>query len=247
MHFAEAEEAINKIVEMGEPQTVEGGDAAADNLRSKAKPEAEAVVIITHERDGQYHMLSEVGEKSSAWFLSQTAVLNRIHQAAKITWQPEAFLRFASTLAPVADEQAAEKAFGTLMWTIAQSGLTVLDSRVAAAVFGGIIDQAQLTIAEQHSAYDQVLADKYGSTQALMAQVPELDRPLVALQLANERAEKESALRIAAQEATALAKSQAARAESELEALQKFRKKLQQKQNEAAQRKRKNRSRKKGR
>ena len=245
LHFAEADEAINKIVEIADRQAAEGSDATAEELRGKAKPEAEAVVIITHERDGQYHMLSEADEKSSAWFLSQTAVLNRVHQGAKITWQPEAFLRFASTLAPVADEQAAEKAFGTLMWTIAQSGLTVLDSRVAATVFGGIIDQAQLTIAEQHSAYDQVLADKYGSTQAVMEQAPALDRPLVALQLANERAERESAMRVAAQDSAAQAKSRAARAESELEELQRFRKKLQAKQNEATQRKRKNRSRKK--
>ncbi|HZZ14830.1 MAG TPA: hypothetical protein VFE08_02590, partial [Candidatus Sulfotelmatobacter sp.] len=215
-----------------------------DDLRNKAKPEAEAVVIIAHERDGQYHMLSGAGEKSYAWFLSQTAVLNRIHEGARITWQPEAFLKFASTLAPATDEQAAEKAFGTLVWTIAQSGLTVLDDRVAATVFGGIIDQARLTISEQHSAYDQVLADKYGSAQALMGQVPALDRPLAALQLANERAEKESAVRVVAQDAAAKAKSRAERAESELEQLHKFRKKMQEKQSEAAQRKRRNRSRK---
>jgi hypothetical protein len=244
-HFAEADDAIGRIVEIFEQRTTEGVGADVEELRSKAKPEAEAVVIVTHERDGEYHMLSQAGKKSSAWFLSQTAVLNKIRQGPKITWQPEAFLRFASTLIPITDEKAAEKAFGTLMWSIAQSGVTVLDSRVATRVFGGIIDQAQLTISEQHIAYDQVLADKYGSSEMLMEQVPALDRPLVALQLANERAERESAMRVTAQAIAAEEKTRAARAEAELADLQKFRKKLQEKQNQAAQRKRKNRSRKK--
>jgi hypothetical protein len=244
-HFAEADEAINKIVDMVEHHATEGGEAAGDDVRGKAKPEAEAVVIVTHERDGQYHMLSDSGNKSYAWFLSQTALLNKIHQGTKITWQPEAFLKFASTLAPATDELAAEKAFGTLMWVIAQSGLTVLDDRIASSVFGGIIDQALLTISDQHAAYDQVLADKYGSTQTLIEEVPPLDRPLVALQLANERAEKESLMRVAAQNAATEAQGRARRAESELENLQRFRKKLQVKQSEAAGRKRKNRSKKK--
>src|SRR5947209_1362472 len=116
-------------------------------------------------------MLSEDDQKSSAWFLSQTAVLNKVYPGQRITWQPEAFLRFASTLIPIATEEAAEQAFSTLMWTIAQSGVTVLDSRVAARAFGGIIDQAKLTISEQHSAYDQVLADKYGTSETLMEKV----------------------------------------------------------------------------
>jgi|ERR1039457_5363968 hypothetical protein len=245
-HLAEAEKLTNEIIDMSERRFAEGHSVDPDDLRRKAKPEAEALLIIEHERDGQYHMLSGKDIHSSAWFLSQTALLNKLHQKSKITWHPEAFLRFANTVAPVADSDAAENAFNTLLWTIAQSGVTVLDDRVAVKVFGGIIDEARLTIAEQRGAYDQVLENKYGSLDQLLAQVKPLDSPLVALQLANERAERESAMRMAAQRSAAEESKRAAKAEAELESLKRFRQKLQMKQNQAKERKRKGRSQKKG-
>ena len=244
--YADSEGATAKLVEIAERRNnlPRGSDQSV--LEHKAKPEAEAFVIVSREREGKYHMLSQPGKPSSAWFVSQTGVINIIRPGMTITWQPEAFLRFASTLIPASEKDAAERAFSTLLWTIAQSGLTVLDDRLAVRVFGGIIDQAKLLISEQHTVYDEVLAEKYGTPiEKLIDEVPQLDRPLVALQLANERAERESVLRTVAVAIAAEEKHRAALAEAELAKLGKLRTKLKVKEQQAAARKRKNRARKK--
>ena len=182
-------------------------------------------------------------QEGQAWFLSQTAILNSICPGQKITWQPEAFMRFAATLAPVTDQDAADRAFETLLWSLAQSGVVVLDDRIAASVFGGVIDQAKLTIAEQHAAYDKALGAKYGEPiEKVLERVPALQQPLAALQLANERAAKESDLREMAQAVATEANRRAKRAEDELASVQRYKQKMQQKQNQALQRKRKGRS-----
>src|ERR1019366_7542375 len=111
-------------------------------------------VIVSHERNGDYRMASASGKPSPAWFLSSTSSLNRVQTGLRITWPPESFLRFATTVVPASDQETADRAFETLLWTIAESGLTVLDERVALGVFGGIVDQAQLIVSDQHTAYD---------------------------------------------------------------------------------------------
>jgi hypothetical protein len=239
--YAEAEGYIESITRAFESRT-SGGDEA-EELRRKAAPEAEAAVIVLHERDGRYHMLSNADRQSPAWFLSQTAILNSICPGPKITWQPEAFMRFAATLAPVTDQGAADRAFETLLWSLAQAGVVVLDDRIAASVFGGVIDQAKLTIAEQHAAYDKALGAKYGEPiEKVLERVPALQQPLAALQLANERADKESELREIAQAVASEANKRAKRAETELASVQRYQQKMQQKQMQAQQRKRKARS-----
>jgi hypothetical protein len=161
----------------------------------------------------------------------------------KITWQPEAFFRFAATLAPASDQDTANRAFETLLWGLAQSGVTVLDDRIASAVFGGIIDQAKLSIIQQHAAYEESLSRKYGeSIESVLERVPRLQQPLAALQLANERAESESGLKFVAQAIAKEAVKRAETAETELSQVQRFRRKLLDKQDRAAKRKRKARS-----
>jgi SIR2-like domain len=240
--FAEAEESRNKIVDL-----VPGSNAMSSEevaaLIIKAKPEAEVHVIVSHERDGKYRILSEAGKSSQAWFISSTSILNRVQSDLKITWPPESFLRFASTLLPTTDQETAERAFETLLWTIAQSGLTVLDDRIAVKVFGGVIDQSRLLITDQHASYDRALADKYGTdVGTVLDQVPPLYRPLAALQLANEKAQKEEAGRQAALTVAADERGRVAKAEAELGELKQFRTKLEKKKTQAEQKRRKNRS-----
>lgn len=126
----------------------------------KAKPEAEALLITTKERSGAYFMLSSPGTSSPAWFVSDTSVLNLVERTSlRITWQPEAFLRFASTLSAGGDSAAASRAFDSLLWGLAQSGLSLLDEKDAEKVFGGIIDQAIIDIKEMR---DMVRKDAGG-------------------------------------------------------------------------------------
>jgi hypothetical protein len=141
---------------------------------------------------------------------------------------------------PTSGQEDADRAFETLVWGLAQSGVTVLDDRIAGAVFGSVIDQAKLTISQQHAAYEQALARKYGeSIERALERVPRLQQPLAALQLANERAETESNLRLAAQALASEAVKRAGTLEKELVEIQRFRKKMEQKKAEASKRKRK--------
>jgi hypothetical protein len=245
--YAEASTFTEHIVDAGTRSSAgaRSRDDHAD-LYKKAKPEAEALAVVLHERDGKYHMLSAAGQPSNAWFLSQTAILNSIRSGPKITWHPEAFIRFASTLAPTSDQDAANRAFEVLLWSLAQSGVTVLDERVAASVFGGVIDEARLNIREQHKLYEEVLGAKYGeSLEKVLEHVPPLYQPLAALQLANETAARESELRAQAQTVSAEAVKRATVAEAELSNVQRYRRKLREKQEEGQKRKRKARSKKK--
>jgi hypothetical protein len=121
-----------------------------------------------------------------------------------------------------------------------------LDERVAAGVFGGVIDEARLSIREQHKAYEEVLGAKYGqSMEEVLERVPAVHQPLAALQLANERAARESELRAKAQAVAAEAVKRATVAEDELSTVQRYRRKLQEKHKKGQKRKRKARSQKK--
>ena len=71
------------------------------DLYKKAKPEAEALIIVLRERSGDFYILSQPEHQSPAWFISHTSMLNAlVTSASRITWQPEAFLRFAATVYP---------------------------------------------------------------------------------------------------------------------------------------------------
>jgi hypothetical protein len=212
-------------------------------LYKKAKPEAEALVVVLGERSGHFHMLSNPSQESHAWFISETSSLNKVIPGSRITWRPEAFLRFLATLAATADQSAADRAFETLVWSLAQSGVTVLDDRVVASVFGGVIDQAKLTIQDEHIAYEQVLSSKYGEPiPDILDRVPAPQQPLAALQLANERAGIEAQLRSSAQARAEEATKKAAAMETELQKVGQFRQKLKKKERQAEDRRRKSRA-----
>ena len=162
-------------------------DFSLEALR-KAKPEAEALVIIQEERDGNYHMLSGVGETSPAWFISNTSMLNILAAGDQpITWKPEAFLSFTTTLARPADAGSTERAFEAILWGCAQSGLSLVDERIIAAVFGGAIDQATVSLTEQDELYESTIGQKYGEPiESVLARIEPANKLLAAIQLTNE-------------------------------------------------------------
>lgn len=166
------------------------GEILDIEFERKAKPEAEALIIVLRERKGIYYVLSEKGQSSHSYFISGTSILNAIEEGEKITWQPDSFLRFASTLSPTIDSEAADEAFETLLWNLAQSGLSLLDEKEISAVFGGIIDQASLDILEQREMYAKTIEEKYGEPlESVMQRVKPMYRPLAAIQIAHEMAQ----------------------------------------------------------
>ena len=172
------------------------------DLDKKVNPEAEAYVIVKRERGGVYHILSSREEQSPSWFISDTSVLNMVEQGLRITWQPDAFLKFASTLSPAMDDESANQSFEMLLWAFAQAGLSLLDEKTVMSVFGGVIDQARISIIEQRQLYGSVMAEMYGeSPDAVFARITPVHQPLAAIQLAHEIAQTQ-ARRAAQAEAT---------------------------------------------
>lgn len=212
----------------------------------KSEPEAEAAVLVLRERKGDYHILSEEAVRSPAWFISNTAVLNTLERGDPITWRPEAFVRFASTLFPETDQDAAERAFETLVWSVAQTGLTVVEHDVAERVFGSAIDQATINFRNEQEAYAKVLAEEYPDIeQTFLANVTPADRPMVGIQLAYQAAMKESQKREVAEAQRDAALREKKALEEEVGPLRRFAKKLRNKRSKAKQRKRRDRSRRK--
>lgn len=232
-----------KIVDIREDK-IKSDDPSYD-AKKKSMPESEALVIVLNERNGTYYMLSDPTEKSSSWFISGTSILNLIAsnitgETTSITWQPEAFLNFASTISPPQSAQAADQAFNVLLWSVAESGISLIDEDKISEVFKGIIDQAKLNVEHQSQLYNETLKQKYGeSAEAILARLPGSSRPLAATQFAYEIAEKEAARAERAEKIASEETKKAKVAEKQLVELKRFEKKLSTKKAKAKKQRRK--------
>ena len=249
---AEYEKYTKKIMETREniqsKADYKGADLTDNDLYNKAQPEAEALMIVKRERDGSFYIISDQNTESPSWFISRTSILNTIEEDTKITWQPEAFLGFASTLSLPADMStvASDWAFETLLWNLAQSGLNLLDEKIINGVFGGIIDQATIKISEQRKIYKETIEEKYGeSIESVMGRLHPSDRPLAAIQLANEMAQSE-AIRAKQSEGRMSEESKRADiAEKKLKEVERYRKKMEAKKDKGRRKAKKQKSKKK--
>jgi hypothetical protein len=177
---------IARIWDEHHSRAVQGTNNERDSYE-KAGPEAEALLIVENERAGRYHALSESG--SNSWFISYTSILNLV-VGSKITWQPDAFLSFASTLCNVTSPEAANQAFEVVLMGLAQSGLSVLDDDLIARVFGAPIDQVKLSLAALKDSYTNTIESKYGeSLESVISRIRPTEQPLAVVQLSKEIAE----------------------------------------------------------
>jgi hypothetical protein len=189
----------------------------------KAEPEAEAFVIVTKERGGDYYMLTEEGQESPAWFISNTAMLNLLSPDYPVTWRPESFLSFTTTLAQPQDSRSTERAFETILWNCAETGLSLIDERIVSQVFGGVIDQVTLSLREEAQIYEDTLGKKYGeSVDAILERISPANKLLAAVQLNNERTQLQERLKREADARAAEAARRASKAEKKLSEVGKF-------------------------
>ena len=217
------------------------------DFHKKAEPEAEVFMIVKKERAGDYNLLSELDQESPAWFISQTSMLNLIEPGNQVTWQPEAFLRFTSTLAPSTDRDSADRAFEILLLAFGQAGVSVLGDKTIELASIGMIDQAVLKIDELTELYERVLSKKYAETpQSIFERIKPGRRPIAAIQLASEIAEAEAQDREIAEIRAREASARATRAEKELESLEGVKGKIVEKRRKQARRARQRKSRSKG-
>ncbi|MEP7288453.1 MAG: SIR2 family protein [Chloroflexota bacterium] len=199
--FSEREEQTQKIVDLRLKYSTSLDDNQYQqelDFSKKAQPEAEALIIIRAERYGQYHIMSQPDQSSPSWFISDTSLLNITEEgqnavSPRITWQSEAFLRFASTLVPANEEQASAQAFETILLGIAKSGISVLDEQFIENTLGSSIDQTNLPWDDVRQMYEETLREEYAeSFESIMARTPPSKRPLAAIQLANQAAQVKS-------------------------------------------------------
>lgn len=209
-----------------EPRLTMDSDLPFDAYK-KAKPEAEAFNIVKRERDGDYYINSEKGHKNNSWFISYTSILNMIDPSNHITWPPQAFLSFASTLCNATDAELANQSFNRLVLGLAQSGLNLLDNDTIARVFGSVIDQAKLNIEQLRQEYQETLQSKYGEPiESVLARVNPAQYPLAAMQLANEVAITEGERRRIAEKQANEATQRVDELQKELRKVEKYRTKL---------------------
>lgn len=244
--YAEVEEYTSRISHVWEDKQPQRPTMYSDQLTDtyeKAKPEAEALIIVKKEREGLYYVISDEKQPSASWFISATSMLNIVEEGKRITWQPEAFLRFSSTLCDVSESQSVDYAFETLVLGLAQSGLNLLDEDILARVFAAAIDQTKLSIDELRQSYHDTMEEKYGEPpDSVIARLPLSYRPLALIQLTNEVQQVAEYKQQIAEEAERKATERADVAEKELERVKKYRLKLEAKRQRAKLRARKQKS-----
>lgn len=210
----------------------------------KAAPEAEVLQIINKEREGKYFILRGIEEPSDAWFISDTSMLNAIENGLRITWQPEAYLRFTSTLFPAVASESSDQAFEILLTELAKSGINLLDEKVIESVFSKLIDQAELNVSQQRSVYKQLVGDKYSDDPVhVMSRIAPIHRPLAAVQLANEVSRSAIERQQHADNYVERTRLELEKAKQKLAKVEKYRTKIQKREFENKRRKRKNKAR----
>jgi len=228
--YAEVEDYTLRIAGVWEDKKIQPVSVLSDQLTDayeKAKPEAEALIVVKRERQGKYHIISDEEQTSASWFISGTSILNLLEEGTRITWQPEAFLRFASTLYDISEAQSADYAFEILVLGLAESGLNLLDEDIVARVFGTTIDQTQLSMESLRQSYHDTLEEKYGEPpDSVIARIQPSYRPLALIQLTNEVQQVAEYRQQIAEVAKKKATERAEVAEKKLERVKKYQLKL---------------------
>ena len=187
----------------------------------KAKPEAEALVIVEGERSGALDILERKGEGSAAWFVSDTSVLNAVFEGGNATWQSVSFERHVGSFMHC--QGAEDVAFSSIVESIAQSGYTVIGKEALEKAFSHLIDESSLSISQERAMLDENLGNKYSeSVESVLNRLAPIDRPLAAAQLKSEALQEETRRREAADELRRKAEKKLSNAERELESVNKY-------------------------
>lgn len=187
----------------------------------KAKPEAEALVIVEGERSGALDILERKGEGSAAWFVSDTSVLNAVFEGGNATWQSVSFERHVGSFMHC--QGAEDVAFSSIVESIAQSGYTVIGKEALEKAFSHLIDESSLSISQERAMLDENLGNKYSeSVESVLNRLAPIDRPLAAAQLKSEALQEETRRREAADELRRKAEKKLSNAERELESVDKY-------------------------
>jgi hypothetical protein len=200
-------------------------------LDEKLPPEAEAAIVVLRERDGRYGVLAGTDEPSPSWFISATSIINVLENTLPITWQPESFLAFASTLIATAAEPSSDRAFEIVLSSIAESGMNPISEAAITTAFGVVIDQATLELGNQRAALSESLGTKYTeSPEEVLRRLPPSRRLLASLQISKELVDRQAMDLREAHERGGETTRRARKAEDELERVARLRRKVAERQ-----------------
>jgi Skp family chaperone for outer membrane proteins len=212
-------------------------------LDEKTPPEAEAAVVVVRERSGRFGIVSGVGHQSPSWFISATSVINALGDGRPITWQPEAFLAYGGTLVPSTMSASSDRAFEVILASIAQSGISPISEATIAEVFGSVIDQASIELEEQRDAMVEILGDKYGEKPGdVLRRLPPSRRLIATIQMSRELVDRQRELLDESRQGRVEVERAARKAQAELDAVDRYRKKVAERQALNERRKRQARS-----
>ena len=157
----------------------------------KAKPEAEALVVVEGERSRELDILELGGKRGAAWFVSDTSILNAVFEDGRATWPSIGFERHIGTL--MHGQGAEDVAFGSVVETIAQSGYAVIGQDALEKAFGHLIDESGLSFIQECAALDENLGGKYSeSVESVLGRLAPINRPLAAAQFRAEALQEEA-------------------------------------------------------
>lgn len=200
--------------------------AVIDRLLRKSDPEAEAVMIVRHERAGRYKVFG-AESLGQAWFISDSSFLNSLAPLHdRVTWKSEVFLRFAATLAPPNKNDAPEEAFEAILQAVATSGLSLLSEETIRSALGGAIEQARIDLAKQLEVYDTALAQRYAE---VVENTPPFERLGVTDQTVIAMLEKEREARASAEARLLAEEAKVKAAAKKLAEVEDFRKRMERK------------------
>jgi hypothetical protein len=231
---------VEKIELIGNSRINNGSIINEDDITSKAKPEAEALIIIEKERNGEFYINSDIGVQKQAWFISDTAMLNMLGGSSPYTWQTSSFIKFASTLFPDLSVKLENQAFETILLELAQSGVMLLEDKVIEEVFSKEINDSSVSIENQLPLYREISGKKYSERpEAVDKRLRKVYAPTAAVQLSELINQMTNEALKSSNAEVVYVNERLKKAEEELNKVKNFKLKLERKQNERKRKKRK--------
>ncbi len=187
----------------------------------QCRAEAEVYLALSKENEGKYNLRGHATTSGSAFFVSQSGVLNVISSSTarlrRFAWKPEAFYRFLlcfPTWTPSEDYL-----HQCMLGEYFTSGIQIIDKKRYSEFFSKPIRQARLAYKEVAAHFHQTVEERFArGIDEAFDKTPDLEKPFFIVQMAAKTAE-------AAARSTAELRDQVTLTEKERKDLEFFRRK----------------------
>lgn len=151
--------------------------------------EAEVLILLLGEREGSFQAIDEGA--SRAYFVTQSGVLRRVFPAPPSpVWSPEALYRYL-LLFPANVVWDDDAVYGAIRSDLFLSGISIIDKQSYAKFFDPQINEANLKMDGAKAFLREGEAEYLEASTNFYNSVPDLEKPIYALQVAWEIAKRE--------------------------------------------------------